>query len=50
VNITASGDVLLTDSSIPTYLDQLMRPPKLERLQAGRPYRIYRFHLPSAGR
>jgi sugar lactone lactonase YvrE len=49
INITAGGDVLLTDSSISSYTDQLMRPPKLAVLEAGRPYRIYRFHLPGGG-
>lgn len=48
INITASGDVLVTDSSISSYTDQLMRPPPLSILGAGRPYRIYRFHLPPA--
>jgi sugar lactone lactonase YvrE len=46
VAITPNGDVLLTDSSIPSYLDPLMRPPSLDRLRAGAPYRIYRVHLP----
>jgi len=42
VNVMANGDVLLTDSSIPSYIDPLLRPPAKERLDAGRPYRIYR--------
>jgi sugar lactone lactonase YvrE len=46
IAITPKGDVLLTDSSMPPYLDQLMRPPAVDKLQAGKPYRIYRFHLP----
>jgi len=40
--------VLFTDSSIPSYIDQLLRPPALEKLRAGRPYRIYGFFLPGA--
>lgn len=48
VTVTASGDVLFTDSSIPRYIDPLLRPPDRARLAAGRPYRIYRFHLPAA--
>jgi hypothetical protein len=47
VAITPGGDVLLTDSAISAYTDQLMRPPSVETLRAGRPYRIYRFHLPA---
>ncbi len=46
INIMEGGDVLVTDSSISSYTDQLLRPPPLERLAAGRPYRLYRFHLP----
>lgn len=42
VNVAANGDVLLTDSSIPTYIDPLLRPASLERLERGRPYRLYR--------
>lgn len=49
VHVTASGDVLFTDSSIPTYLDPLLRPPALDKLRAGKPYRIYRFRMPEAG-
>jgi sugar lactone lactonase YvrE len=48
VTITASGDALFTDSSIPTYIDQLLRLPAAERLKGGRPYRVYRLHLPKA--
>lgn len=46
VTILANGDVLFTDSSIPSYIDQLLRPPALERLRAAAPYRIYRLRLP----
>lgn len=46
VAIAANGDVLFTDSSIPSYIDQLLRPPTRERLQAAAPYHIYRFRLP----
>ena len=46
VHVTASGDVLFTDSAIPAYIDQLLRPPALARLRAGKPYHIYRFRLP----
>lgn len=49
VNITTKGDVLFTDSSIPSYIDQLLRPPALEKLKASKPYRLYRFPLPSLG-
>lgn len=46
VAVAANGDALFTDSSIPSYIDQLLRPPALDRLRAGAPYRIYRFRLP----
>ncbi|HEX5747088.1 MAG TPA: L-dopachrome tautomerase-related protein [Archangium sp.] len=45
VHLAANGDVLFTDSGIPSYIDPLLRPPEPERLRAGKPYRIYRFHL-----
>ena len=46
VHVAPSGDVYFTDSAIPAYIDPLLRPPSLERLRAGRPYRLYRFSLP----
>lgn len=46
IALTASGDVIFTDSSIPSYIDPLLRPPSIDRLRAGKPYRIYRFQLP----
>lgn len=46
VTVAANGDVLFTDSSIPSYIDQLLRPPALDRLRAAAPYHIYRFRLP----
>lgn len=36
------GALLFTDSAIPVYIDQLARPPSIERLAAGRPYRVWR--------
>lgn len=48
VYVATNGEVLFTDSSIPSYIDQLMRPPSPEKLRAGRPYRIYGFRLPEA--
>jgi sugar lactone lactonase YvrE len=50
VTVTPGGDVLFTDSSIPGYIDPLLRPPARQRLEDGRPYRIYKFHLPGASR
>lgn len=47
IALTPGGDVLLTDSSIPTYIDQIQRPPSIDRLKAGKPYRVYRFHPPA---
>lgn len=46
VNVTSQGDVLFTDSSIPSYIDPLLRPPTLAKLAARRPYHLYRFRLP----
>lgn len=43
VHVMKDGRVLLTDSAIPDYLDPLLRPPPLDVLEAGRPYRIHRF-------
>jgi streptogramin lyase len=37
------GSVLFTDSGIPSYIDQLARPPTREKLQAAAPYKIYKF-------
>ena len=48
ITIASNGDVLFTDSSIPSYIDPLLRPPTIDRLRAGKPYRIYRFGLPGA--
>ena len=43
VNVMEDGRVLLTDSAIPDYLDPLLRPPSLESLERGRPYRVHQF-------
>ena len=40
------GALVFTDSAIPAYIDPLGRPPTLDRLVAGRPYRIYRLSAP----
>jgi sugar lactone lactonase YvrE len=40
--VANDGDVYFTDSSIPSYIDQLVRPPKEARLERHRPYFIYR--------
>lgn len=48
VTVTPGGEVLFTDSSIPSYIDPLLRPPSVDRLRAGKPYRIYRLRLPDA--
>ncbi len=44
--VAPDGAVLFTDSAIPAYLDQLLRPPARERLEAGAPYRLWRFRAP----
>lgn len=49
VHVAANGDVLFTDSSIPSYIDPLLGPPSVERLRGNRPYRLYRFRLPGGG-
>jgi sugar lactone lactonase YvrE len=43
VVMTPDGHVLFTDSAIPSYIDQLARPPSREKLQAAGPYAIYKF-------
>jgi len=40
--VANNGDVYFTDSSIPSYVDQLVRPPTDAKLQQHRPYFIYR--------
>jgi sugar lactone lactonase YvrE len=40
--VANDGDVYFTDSSIPSYIDQLVRPPSDAKLQEHRPYFIYR--------
>jgi streptogramin lyase len=40
--VGANGDVYFTDSSIPSYLDQFVRPPTQAKLAEHRPYFIYR--------
>ena len=40
--VANDGDVYFTDSSIPSYIDQLVRPPKDAKLKQHRPYFIYR--------
>jgi streptogramin lyase len=42
VVVANNGDVYFTDSSIPSYIDQLVRPPTDAKLQQHRPYFIYR--------
>ena len=40
--VGGNGDVYFTDSSIPSYIDQIMRPPTKSKLLEHRPYFIYR--------
>ena len=40
--VGGDGDVYFTDSSIPSYLDPLVRPPNKSKLLEHRPYFIYR--------
>jgi hypothetical protein len=42
VVIGGDGDVYFTDSSIPSYIDPLVRPPNKSKLMEHRPYFIYR--------
>ena len=42
VVVADDGDVYFTDSSIPSYLDPLVRPPNKSKLLQHRPYFIYR--------
>lgn len=48
ITLTSDGRALFTDSRIPEYLDQLLRPPSRERLNGAGPHRIYGFALPGA--
>jgi hypothetical protein len=47
VYVGPKGDVYFTDSALPRYVQPLLGPPPLDRLRAGGPYHLYRFHLPS---
>jgi sugar lactone lactonase YvrE len=40
--VANDGDVYFTDSAIPSYIDQLVRPPEDAKLRQYRPYFIYR--------
>jgi sugar lactone lactonase YvrE len=40
--VGGDGDVYFTDSSIPSYIDQIVRPPTKLKLLEHRPYFIYR--------
>jgi streptogramin lyase len=42
VVVGADNSVYFTDSSIPSYIDQLVRPPNDSKLREHRPYFIYR--------
>jgi hypothetical protein len=42
VVVAPDGALVFTDSAIPAYIDPLARPPRADRLAAGRPYHIYR--------
>jgi sugar lactone lactonase YvrE len=46
VVVANDGDVYFTDSSIPSYIDQLVRAPKDAKLRQHRPYFIYRLKKP----
>lgn len=46
VAVASDGAILMTDSAIPVYLDQLARPPSRAALARGAPYRIYRVRAP----
>jgi hypothetical protein len=48
VALTAGGELLLTDSEIPAYIDPLLRAPTRARIDAAAPHRIYRVALPPA--
>lgn len=45
VTATPEGDVLFTDSAIPSYIDQLLRPPAPERVKATQ-HCVYKLDLP----
>lgn len=43
VAMAPDGKVIFTDSAIPAYINQFAQPPSRDRLEAHRPYHIYRF-------
>lgn len=47
VVVAPDGAVVFTDSAIPSYIDQLARPPSRAALAEAGPYRIYRFRAPA---
>jgi sugar lactone lactonase YvrE len=49
VAMAPDQSVLFTDSAIPAYIDQLARPPALDKLEKARPFHIYRFDTQSTG-
>lgn len=46
ITLTARGELLLTDSEIPAYIDPLLRAPRRDRIDRVAPHRIYRVALP----
>lgn len=42
VSLMGDGTILFTDSQIPAYIDQLLRPPAKERIDRAGAHRIYR--------
>lgn len=42
VSVAPNGDVYVTDSAIPSYLDPWLRPPSRAALDRGAPYGLYR--------
>jgi streptogramin lyase len=46
--VGGDGDVYFTDSSIPSYINQLVRPPNESKLMEHRPYFIYRLKKPAS--
>jgi hypothetical protein len=42
VSVTPGGDIYVTDSAIPSYIDPLLRPPAEETIREHAPYGLYR--------
>lgn len=42
IAVMPDNSIIFNDSAIPAYVDQLARPPRKEKLEAGRPYSVWK--------